>query len=173
MHNQHFYQIETKQAPHLVTANQLTTKTSAIPPLTTLPPTFRSNTLPTITLGDSIQYKAPQDMHIYLQKIRGANNEHGWEQWKNSFRRLRDWEVDITGCTERNLQWTDSIRQAATQVFHHSTRNAVITVSNRQETSNSEYQPRRTATVSTAQWTSRINFTLSTHREWRDGQDSN
>jgi hypothetical protein len=97
-------------------------------------------------------------VRIYLKNINGIKSYNKWSNWDNACSILKEYNVDIFGITESNINWNTKHRMEARNIAQKqgNFNSAQIATSSNIESSLTNYQPGGTATVITNKWTGRI-----------------
>jgi hypothetical protein len=107
-------------------------------------------------VGDLMQPNKPlNSIRIYFQNINGIN-KNNWSDWEESARQIRKFNVDIFGCAETNLAWTEAKRKLAQNIMKKEVKQANLSVANSNEVGTTEYQPGDVATCVVGKYNGRI-----------------
>jgi hypothetical protein len=116
---------------------------------------MRKNDYAHIPFGDFPGLKDEDTVRIYFQNINGSKSNTGWMPWCDALKSLDDLQVDIIGCAETKIEWTDKDRQQATSHAKNQFGHATIATSNSDYSVGYKHQPGGTATLLTEKVSSR------------------
>jgi hypothetical protein len=96
-------------------------------------------------IGDVMQPDKPPDtFRVYFQNINGVN-KNNWADWEAAAREIKKAKIDVFGCAETNISWTESKRKHAQHIVKQSLKQANLSVANSAEVGTKDYQPGGTA----------------------------
>lgn len=64
-----------------------------------------------IAYGDSIEKKQNNTIRFYYQNLHGIKKANTWHDLQHSIPTLQEWDVDIMGYSETNIQWKPHDKQ--------------------------------------------------------------
>jgi hypothetical protein len=106
--------------------------------------------------GDLItQAKQKETLRIYFQNINGIS-KNNWLEWQHAASLIAKHDIDVFGCAETNILWTESTRKFAQHQLQRHTKQANIAVACHNEPGYTSYQPGEVTSCITGRWTGRI-----------------
>jgi hypothetical protein len=116
----------------------------------------RENEYAHIPFGDVPGPKNEDTVRIYFQNNNGIKSNIRWLSWCDALKKsLDDLQVDILGCAETKIEWTNKDRQQATSYAKSQFGHATIATSNSDYSVGYKHQPGGTATLLTKKVSSR------------------
>jgi hypothetical protein len=108
------------------------------------------------TSGDRLTPDKPTNtIRIYFQNINGVN-KNNWNDWQYAATQMKRLQIDIVGCAETNILWTESKRKYAQYQISKHLKQANLAVSSSNAAGHTDYQPGGVATCINSKWTGRI-----------------
>jgi hypothetical protein len=144
---------ESAQNERNQSRHNYTTTTRCTTSQTILSEHNRKNNIPNGNLMS--RPKAPSTLRVYFQNINGVA-KNNWSDWKEASRNISLANVDIFGCAETNLAWTEAKRKYAQHLLQNQLQQANMTVASSSEIGATDYQPGGTTTCITGKYTGRI-----------------
>jgi hypothetical protein len=109
-----------------------------------------------VATGDILtSIKDPNTMRVYFQNINGIK-KNNWIDWQRAAIQMKKLQIDVVGCAETNLSWTEPIRKYAQFQLTKYLQQANLAVSNSQDIGNTDYQPGGVANCINNKWTGRV-----------------
>jgi hypothetical protein len=115
------------------------------------------NIINNIPTGDlmSAKSKSSSSIRIYYQNINGIKKP-SWADWEEAAQTINSTSIDIFGCAETNLAWTEELRKHAQSKIKATRKQANLSISTCIEPGATDYQPGGTCTCITGKYTGRI-----------------
>jgi hypothetical protein len=115
-----------------------------------------ANSNENIHVGDPMQQdKPPNTIRLYFQNINGIN-KNNWSDWTEAARNIKQANIDIFGCPETNIWWTEEKRKYAQYIIQTHLKQANMSVAGSSEGSITNYQPGGVTNCIAGKYTGRI-----------------
>jgi hypothetical protein len=89
---------------------------------------------------------------VYYENINGVN-KNSRNEWNTAATAIKEYQVDIFGCAETNIAWTEPSRKFAQHQMKQQLKHANLTVTSSNEVGSTNYQPGGVASCVTGNWT--------------------
>jgi hypothetical protein len=156
-------QPHTQEAPPSQDRSTHTTSHSQTPPINIVQSTMSNGRYQTtltahdtnLPTGDNLsEIKRANTLRIYYQNINGIK-KNNWADWINAGKYLQQQHIDIVGCAETNINWTQQNRKWAQYLLQQTTKQANLSTSSSSEAGIGDYLPGGVVNAIIGKWTGR------------------